>query len=161
MQKLTIKEGNVIATSKDIAESFDKDHKEVLRIIKNLNCSDEFRGWNYAPSSYTSSQNKNLPCYEITRDGFAFLAMGFTGPKAAKFKERYIVEYNKMESALLAGVKSNSIEDINLLLKGIEDLNQVGSVHGKGLADYAKKKKARVLEYQDAVNSAQLVLNIK
>ena len=87
--------------------------------------------------------------------------MGFTGPKAAKWKERYIVAFNEMESALLRGIKSDSITDINAMLKGIEDLNKIGSVHGKGLSNYAKKKKARVLEYQDAVNTAQLVLNIR
>jgi Rha family phage regulatory protein len=161
MCNLKINNNKVTVSSKVIAESFSKRHNDVLRAINNLDCSQEFRLRNFAQSEFTTPQNKKYPCFEISRDGFAFLAMGFTGPKAAEWKEKYINAFNEMESALIRGVKSDSIDDINKMLKGIEDLNQVGSVHGKGLAEYAKKKKARVLEYQDAVNSAQLVLNIK
>ena len=160
MLDLKIKEGHVIVTSKDIADSFGKEHKEVLRIIKNLSCSDKFRGWNYTPSTYISIQNKELPCFDITRDGFAFLAMGFTGPKASAFKETYIIEFNRMETTLLHAAKSNSIEDISGMLKGIEDLNEIGSIHGKGLADYANKKKAEVLKFEKAVSKAQLTFKM-
>lgn len=38
--------------------------------------------------------------YELTRDGFTFLCMGFTGSQAALWKERYIEAFNQMEAAL-------------------------------------------------------------
>ena len=40
---------------------------------------------------------------EMTRDGFTFLVMGFTGAKAAQFKEQYISEFNKMEAYIRSG----------------------------------------------------------
>lgn len=83
-----------------IAESFGKNHKDVLRDIRNLECSEEFSQRNFAPSSYTSEQNKELPKYLITQDGFSFLVMGYTGKEAARFKEMYIGEFNRMRNEL-------------------------------------------------------------
>ena len=40
--------------------------------------------------------------YDITRDGFAMLAMGFTGKEAARWKEAYISTFNAMEAKLRA-----------------------------------------------------------
>ncbi|MGI9701007.1 Rha family transcriptional regulator [Pseudomonas aeruginosa] len=37
----------------------------------------------------------------MTRDGFTFLCMGFTGEEAARWKEAYINAFNKMEQALI------------------------------------------------------------
>ena len=48
-------------------------------------------------SSYKDSTGRKLPCYLLTRDGFTILAMGYTGPKAMKFKELYIKKFNEME----------------------------------------------------------------
>lgn len=85
------------ASSLQVAEMFGKQHKSVLRAIANLDCSEEFGRLNFAPSSYVNDQNKKQPCYCMTRDGFTFLAMGFTGKKAAQFKEAYIKRFNDME----------------------------------------------------------------
>jgi Rha family phage regulatory protein len=101
MGLVEIRHGETLTTSKIIADSFGKIHRDVLRSIKNLDCSDEFRVRNYVQSSYTSEQNKVLICYDITRDGFAFLCMGFTGASAAEWKEKYIGAFNSMERSLL------------------------------------------------------------
>ena len=90
--------GVPITTSLIVAEKFEKDHKHVLRDIENLGCSAEFKQSNFGLSSYRSSQNKKLPMYYITRDGFSMLAMGYTGKKAMEFKEAYIKQFNAMES---------------------------------------------------------------
>lgn len=92
--------GNPVTTSLLVAEKFEKDHKNVLRDIENLSCSDSFRRLNFAPSFYTSKQNKELLMYVMTKDGFTFLVMGYTGDKAGKFKEDYIGAFNKMEQSL-------------------------------------------------------------
>ncbi|MDK4624193.1 Rha family transcriptional regulator [Kingella kingae] len=73
----------LVTTSLDIAQNFGKKHAHVLRDIENLECSQSFRESNFGLSSYISNQNKELPMYEITRDGFVFLCMGFTGASAA------------------------------------------------------------------------------
>lgn len=84
--------------SRYVAQAFNRRHDHVLRAIDNLDCSDEFRLLNYGASSYLNEQNKKQPCVCMTRDGFVFLAMGFTGKKAAQFKEAYIKQFNQMES---------------------------------------------------------------
>lgn len=81
-----------------MAETFKKEHKNVLRDIENLDCSDEFRALNFELSSYKSKQNKKMPEYIMTKDGFTFLVMGYRGKKAARFKEAYIQRFNEMEA---------------------------------------------------------------
>ena len=80
-----------------VAKFFDKKHSHVLRDIENLDCSDDFRQSNFGLTSYKDSQGKKQPRYAMTRDGFTFLAMGYRGEKAAKFKELYIKRFNEME----------------------------------------------------------------
>lgn len=100
MPDLTIVDGQITTTSNQIAEHFGKRHDVVLRAVRNLECSENFRLHNFAESSYTNEQGKKMPCYRITRDGFSFLAMGFTGKEAAQWKEAYITTFNKMEAEL-------------------------------------------------------------
>lgn len=97
---LEIIEGHVTTTSQQVAAHFGKGHNLVLRAIRNLECSADFRLRNFAQSSYLNEQGKEQPCYRITRDGFVFLAMGFTGKDAAQWKEAYIAAFNKMEAEL-------------------------------------------------------------
>lgn len=73
---------------------FRKRHADVLRSIESLDCSEEFREHNFVPSSYSSKQNKELPKYYITQDGFSFLVMGYSGKDAAITKESYIIEFH-------------------------------------------------------------------
>jgi len=77
--------------------SLTKKHSHVLRDIENLDCSDDFRQSNFGLTLYTDEQGKRRPRYAMTRDGFTFLAMGYRGEKAAKFKELYIKRFNEME----------------------------------------------------------------
>ena len=89
-----------VVSSLDIAETFEKNHKEVLRDIKNLKCSDDFRQRNFAPISYEDSYGRKQKAYAVTRDDFTLLAMGYTGEKSMKFKEAYIKQFNVMERML-------------------------------------------------------------
>lgn len=93
----------LFVTTLDISNRFLRQHKDVLESVKKLECSQEFRRRNFSPSSYNNSQNKAQPMYEITRDGFVFLCMGFTGSQAALWKERYIEAFNQLETALRGG----------------------------------------------------------
>ena len=97
---VTLKDGHAITTSLYVAEVFGKPHKDVLHKVKTLDCSDEFARRNFSPGSYLDANNQSRPMLEISRDGFTFLAMGFTGSKAARFKEAYICAFNKMEAML-------------------------------------------------------------
>ena len=83
-----------------VAKVFNKEHSKVMRDIANLKCSNDFRAANFGLSSYVNEQNKEFPMYEMTKDGFTFLVMGYTGQKAAEFKEAYINAFNAMEAEL-------------------------------------------------------------
>jgi Rha family phage regulatory protein len=96
-----IKDNNVITTSIVVAKMFGKQHKDILRKIKTIECSDVFRSANFCAHPYTNSQNgETYIQYDITKDGFIFLVMGFTGKKASHMKELYIDAFNRMELAL-------------------------------------------------------------
>jgi len=100
MHLITTTNGQPMTTSLVIADKFGKQHRDVLRAIRKLECSRDFGLRNFAPSSYLNEQGKEQPCFNITRDGFAFLAMGFTGKEAAQWKEKFISAFNAMELAL-------------------------------------------------------------
>ncbi|TQN81315.1 UNVERIFIED_ORG: Rha family phage regulatory protein [Citrobacter freundii] len=107
--EITIINGRVVTTSLAVANYFAKRHERVLDKIRNLGCSAEFTAHNFVLSGYTDASGRKLPCYQITRDGFAFLAMGFTGKRAARFKEAYINAFNLMEKQLS---KPSSLNDV-------------------------------------------------
>ena len=97
-------DGHAFTTSLVVADHFGKRHRDVLRAIENLGCSPEFAERNFALSTYTVTGGKDSrreePMYTITRDGFALLAMGFTGQEAMRWKEAYIHAFNAMEDRL-------------------------------------------------------------
>ena len=93
-------DGRMFTTSLIVAEVFEKEHKNVLRDIENLECSPQFTELNFELSTYTDPTGRKLPAYRLTRDGFSFLAMGFTGKKAAAWKEKFLEAFNAMEAAL-------------------------------------------------------------
>jgi len=97
---LIIVNGRPATTSRKIAKYFNKQHKDVLRKIENLDCSPQFTERNFAPSDYKDSSGKTCKEYIVYRDGFTFLTMGFTGKFATQFKEDYIYAFNEMERRL-------------------------------------------------------------
>jgi len=94
------RDGQAVADSRIIADVFGKEHSKVLRAIRSLECSDEFAQANFGQGSYINENNREMPMYEMTRDGFSFLVMGFTGKEAAQWKEKYIAAFNLMEDRL-------------------------------------------------------------
>ena len=93
--------GNQLRTSSiHVANVFGKMHKEVLRRISSLDCSKDFNERNFTPVEYLDGKGEKRPAYEMTKDGFVFLVMGFTGKKASRFKEAYINAFNEMEAQL-------------------------------------------------------------
>lgn len=111
--EISIINGQVVTSSLAVACYFSKRHDDVLKKIRTLDCSPEFCARNFAETSISVNQpnggTRKLPCYYITRDGFAFLAMGFTGKRAARFKEAYINAFNQMEKQLS---KPSSLNDV-------------------------------------------------
>ena len=106
---LTIRDGKPTATSLQIAESFEKEHRNVLQSIRDLiNDLERTEGGrrfsllNFQQRDLQNSRGRTYPAYSLTRDGFTLLAMGFTGDKALHFKMAYIDAFNRMEAELAA-----------------------------------------------------------
>jgi len=99
-QLVFIDKNQAVTDSLTVAEVFGKNHADVLRDIRKMECSEEFRLRNFAVSSYVNTQNKEMPMYFMNQKGFTLLAMGYTGKEAMKFKEAYINEFERMETEL-------------------------------------------------------------
>ena len=104
-------DGQLWTTSLEIAARFGRTHKNVLRAIDNIGCTAEFSRLNFEPRDYIDERGKVQPCFNITRDGFSFLAMGFTGKYAARWKEGFIAAFNLMEQKVrrIADQKSDPV----------------------------------------------------
>ncbi len=102
--ELAVKNNQPVVSSLVVAEHFGKRHDNVLRDIESLECSENFRLLNFEEIFYSDNYGREQPAYNITRDGFTILAMGFTGKRAMKWKELYIEAFNSMEKALRNGV---------------------------------------------------------
>lgn len=100
--KIFQENGTLKTTSLALSHNFGKKHQHIMEAIRGLDCSKEFNESNFRPISYTDGSNRQKPAYNITRDGFIFLCMGFTGQAAAQWKERYIQAFNDMEHQLNA-----------------------------------------------------------
>ncbi len=117
-----IDDGKMFTTSLIVAEAFEKEHKDVLRAITNLECSQEFNERNFAPVEYRDAKGEMRPAYRLTRDGFSFLAMGFTGKKAAAWKEKFLMAFNAMEEALTTSGTLSSVRQPLSLKASINSL---------------------------------------
>lgn len=91
-------EEKLITTSLKVAEIFEKEHKNVLQAIDNLVAENSAAKF-FKETTY-KNRGKEYPMYEMDRDGFSLLVMGFTGEKALKWKIKYIEAFNAMEKEL-------------------------------------------------------------
>lgn len=143
------REERAAVTSLDVAETFTyideeshkkyiREHKYVLRAIREMKCSEEFRGDHYSPSDYVDSRGKHQPCIVMDRDGFTMLVMGFLDPKAIRFKEAYIKQFNAMESALQGKLieRHKGIAVRQALTKALQQSNEDARMHGHAYANY-------------------------
>lgn len=134
-----IHNGKAITTSIAIAEYFQKTHDNVLKKIRSIiaECDDEYRLVNFNETSYLR-ENPNggdgiaTVMYELTRDAFVLIAMGFTGKKALQWKINYINAFNRMEAELYgtkitSGVTQEEKDayNINALAKHYEAIYQI------------------------------------
>lgn len=106
-----MKDGGVFASSRDVASFFCKQHKDVLRDIRNLIEKEPSLGQrNFAPFKINDLTGESTSHYEMDRDGFTLLAMGFTGARALKWKLSYIAAFNAMEAQLRAQSQAATID---------------------------------------------------
>lgn len=131
---LSTQNGKPVASSRQIAESFGKEHKHVLRDIENLIGGESKIGLSsmFFKSEYISAQNKKLPEYLMNRDGFTLLAMGFTGKAALEWKLKYIAAFNEMEKKLSTRAASQ-LQDLSPELQYLIKLERQQNQQAKQL----------------------------
>lgn len=94
-------QGRDVTTSLIVSQVFGKEHSKVCRDIENLSCSESFRVANFGKATFENKKTgQKHKMYQMTKDGFSFLVMGYNGDKAGKFKEMFINEFNKREMML-------------------------------------------------------------
>ncbi|MGO4155298.1 Rha family transcriptional regulator [Cupriavidus sp. YAF13] len=100
--RISVANGAITTTSLAVAEHFGRRHDDVLKAIRNAiaEVPEHFGARNFAGTSYRDVQGKERPLFRLSRDGFVYIAMGFTGKDAALWKVRYIEAFNQMEQAL-------------------------------------------------------------
>ncbi len=105
----------VLASSLDVARSFDKLHAHVLRSVVTLLKARPDLQSNFGLQivSYEAGKGatRQRHHYEMDRKGFTLLAMGFTGPKALEWKIAYIDAFDRMEAALRSAVNDDEVEE--------------------------------------------------
>lgn len=132
------REERAVCTSLDVAETFGKEHKNVLRDIENIGCSDGFNRLNFEPIHYMDSMNRKQKAYVMTRDGFTLLVMSYTGEKAMKFKESYIKQFNAMEKQIRGKLieREKGIAVRQSLTKAIQQSTENERMHGHAYSVY-------------------------
>jgi anti-repressor protein len=104
MSELVFKtdDGIPITTSLLVAQKFEKEHKHIMRDIKEIMSKRSAQNWShfYQSTTYVDSMNRIQEMFLMNRDGFSLLVMGFTGEKALDFKIEYIEAFNKMEETI-------------------------------------------------------------
>lgn len=106
-----MKNQQVVTSSVQVAKTFGKNHRDVLRAIDNLEIgSAKLRSQMFAEGTY-SNRGKEYRMSYMNRDGFTLLAMGFTGNRALEFKLKYISAFNQMENEIKTMSKDSYMID--------------------------------------------------
>ena len=134
------KDKQLTTTTLKIAETFGKRHDNVMQKLESLDLPKSFTALNFKGGSYLDKQNQERPMYNVTRDGFTFLVMGFTGKKAVNFKIAYIEAFNKMEQHILNGTK---IQTPKLLSTD------------KAMKNYKRETELRICHLREELNRQQ------
>lgn len=139
---VTINNRQVVTSSRNVAEHFEKEHKNVMAAIREILAAENQAAKFFKESTY-ENRGKEYPEYIMNRDGFALLVMGFTGKTALDWKMKYIEAFNAMEKSIKmpqlapnphyrTRMIGTAVRDIG---KTAESIEQVYAVkHGMALA---------------------------
>ena len=162
---LANKKGQDVTTSLIVAEIFGKRHDQVLRDIRELHCSKEFNVANFGlmveMKELPQGGATNSEYYEITKNGFSFLVMGYAGEKAAEFKEKFINEFNRRDSLLksddyiIARSKEILERRLNLLEQQIYQKDEQLQ-----LQEHVLQQQAPKVEFYDAVTDSKTAIDM-
>ena len=141
-----------VTTSLQVANNFEKLHKNVLRDIDALKRDVLNFEQMFIESTEQDSYGRDRRIYYMNRDGFSLLAMGFTGKQALQFKLKYIDAFNKMEKQLQQQKPLTLPEQIQIIAKGYEslsedvkDIKERMGLPGNMAHAFTKKRNAKII----------------
>ncbi|WP_291636481.1 Rha family transcriptional regulator [Clostridium sp.] len=138
-------DGQLTVTSRQIAETFNREHKGVLDTIRNLT-AENYAVKNLMIESNYEVRGKKYPEYLLTKDGFSLLVMGFTGSKALEWKLEYIKAFNEMEQTLksVQPKLSKELQAIFAIDQRTEELDiRLITLEGSMTIDYSQQEELR------------------
>lgn len=141
---IVIEKEQPVTTSRNVAENFSKEHRGILRDIRNLTAQNSATRNMFFETTYINSRGQEYPEFLMNRDGFTLLAMGFTGQKALEFKLAYIEQFNTMEEKLQSRLPGTYKEALLQLVGQVEE-NEV--------------LQQRIAEYEPKVTYLDTILN--
>ena len=111
---LSTQNGEPVASSREVAKRFGKEHKHVLAAIRQILAAENSATKFFHETAF-EYRGQRFPEYLMNRDGFTLLAMGFTGKEAVTWKLKYIEAFNQMEKQLAAQHKEQqAVQDANI-----------------------------------------------
>lgn len=149
-------------SSIEVAEMVGKEHKELLRDIRRyceqLGESKIALTDFFAESTYRTVQNKEMPCYNVTKKGCEFIAHKLTGVKGTEFTAKYINRFHDMEDTITNGFTlselSPELQAIFTHDKKIQVVEQrVDKLENTMNIDYAQQKQIKEFVSEVVVNT--------
>lgn len=162
-------EAQLTTTSRIIADLYGKQHKNILRAIENLECSEAFTQLNFEPSEYVDSTGRTLKEYTITRAGAMYLVCKFTGEKAARATEMIIqaFEYYENVAKNMQVTLPPNLQPIQQMLNVLAEQNrqiETNTAHLKLVTDSVSKgslTEEQVSQVIEAINDRIRYLRIE
>ncbi len=126
---LTSTDGRLYADSRDVAEAIERPHNDLLKSIRSyckyLGEGEISQSNFFVEATYTNEQNREMPCYLITRKGCDMIANKLTGKKGVLFTAAYVTAFEQMHKQLAAGAiqhypaKATSAGEVSSLIKNV------------------------------------------
>lgn len=163
--EIVLVDGLPVVSSLKVAEHFRKRHDDVLKAIRNIlrGLPEDFNARNFAGVEYADPKGQSRPAFNLTRDGFTILVMGFTGYEAMAWKVKYIEAFNAMEKELQRRkqleLRGHGKKGQRFLFSESKRMDPVRLVGIKGWLDYWCYSDN--LEYEDAIQQFCTVLQVK
>ncbi|MBS4931140.1 MAG: ORF6C domain-containing protein [Clostridiales bacterium] len=146
--------------SREVAEMVGKEHHKLLRDIRSYieQLGESKIGYTdfFQESTYRTTQNKEMPCYFITKKGCEFIAHKLTGIKGTEFTAKYINRFHEMEDELLVDPRRLSVaEQIQILALGNGELvERIDNVE-KELKDFKEDMPLLAVECEKITNAVK------
>ena len=129
---LSTQNGEPVASSRQIAENFEKRHDHVMRDIDTFKKDVPNFGEMFFEAEAPDSYGRPQRTYLMNRDGFSLLVMGFTGKAALEWKLKYIAAFNEMEKKLSTRATSQ-LQDLSPELQYLIKLERQQNQQAKQL----------------------------